>query len=136
MVSNRSEELFQGNCSHWCVGGECSACICHTDYIHFPAGCEPVIIELQRRGDELVTDVGAIAAAVERLGADAIVAVMTTTSCFAPRACDDVVSVAKLCDASKIPHVINHAYGLQVGTRAEFHCSLFLKLRDPLSIFQ
>jgi O-phospho-L-seryl-tRNASec:L-selenocysteinyl-tRNA synthase len=63
------------------------------------AGCEPVIIELVKREgeDELRTDVGAIEEAVRRLGPDACVAVITTTSCFAPRACDDVSAIAKIC---------------------------------------
>ena len=39
--------------------------------------------------------------------------VVTTTSCFAPRAPDDVVAVAKLCQAAGVPHVINNAYGIQ-----------------------
>ncbi len=34
-------------------------------------------------------------------------------SCFAPRASDDVVGVAKLCKGAGIPHVINNAYGVQ-----------------------
>jgi O-phospho-L-seryl-tRNASec:L-selenocysteinyl-tRNA synthase len=46
--------------------------------------------------DELRTDVDAILAAIRRLGAANIVCVMTTTTCFAPRAPDDVVAVAKL----------------------------------------
>jgi hypothetical protein len=29
------------------------------------------------------------------------------------RACDDVVSVAKLCAAAGVPHLINNAYGVQ-----------------------
>lgn len=74
-----------------------------------------MVVELLRKGDELVTDVAAVRAAVERLGAGAVVAVVTTTSCFAPRACDDVVAVAQLCAESGVPHVINHAYGLQAS---------------------
>ena len=45
--------------------------------------------------------------------ADEIACVLTTTSCFAPRACDDVEGVAALCRAHGIPHVINNAYGVQ-----------------------
>ena len=63
----------------------------------------------------MVTDVAAIAAAIERYGAASIVAVMSTTSCFAPRACDDVVGIAQLCSATGVPHLVNHAYGLQAS---------------------
>lgn len=82
---------------------------------HLKTGCEPIVIELVRRGDEMVTDVAAIAAAIERYGAASIVAVMSTTSCFAPRACDDVVGIAQLCSATGVPHLVNHAYGLQAS---------------------
>jgi len=49
------------------------------------ANLEPVVVELLSQGDELVTDVEGIRAAVMRLGADSVAAVVTTTSCFAPR---------------------------------------------------
>ena len=77
------------------------------------ANLAPVVIELRRDGDQLVTDLDAIAAALARLGPRAVAAVVTTTSCFAPRASDDVVGAAKLCAAAGVPHVVNHAYGVQ-----------------------
>ena len=43
----------------------------------------------------------AIRREVERLGADAIACVVTTTSCFAPRAADDVVAGGALGEGSK-----------------------------------
>lgn len=43
-----------------------------------------------------------------------VACVVTTTSCFAPRAADDVVAVAKLCQAAGVAHIINNAYGVQV----------------------
>jgi O-phospho-L-seryl-tRNASec:L-selenocysteinyl-tRNA synthase len=49
------------------------------------AGLTPVVIQLKRVDDELTTNVEAMEEAVERLGAHNIVAIMTTTSCFAPR---------------------------------------------------
>jgi O-phospho-L-seryl-tRNASec:L-selenocysteinyl-tRNA synthase len=49
------------------------------------ANLVPVVIELLQQGDELVTDVAGIQAAVERLGPANVAAVVTTTSCFAPR---------------------------------------------------
>uniref|UniRef100_A0A0G4HB06 O-phosphoseryl-tRNA(Sec) selenium transferase n=1 Tax=Chromera velia CCMP2878 TaxID=1169474 RepID=A0A0G4HB06_9ALVE len=44
-----------------------------------------------------------------------ILAVVTTTSCFAPREPDDIVAVAALCKEFGVPHVVNNAYGLQCG---------------------
>ena len=52
------------------------------------AGLEPVVIENKMEGDELRTDVAAIREKVEELGADNILCIMTTTSCFAPRTPD------------------------------------------------
>jgi len=63
--------------------------------------------------DELRTDVAAIAAAIARLGADNVLCVVTTTSCFAPRAPDAAAEVAALCAGAGVGHVVNHAYGLQ-----------------------
>lgn len=51
-------------------------------------GLEPVVLENILEGDELRTDVEAMKAAIERLGAENIVCVLTTTSCFAPRVPD------------------------------------------------
>lgn len=45
---------------------------------------------------------------------DAALCVLTTTSCFAPRASDDVEAVARLCKHAGVPHIINNAYGVQV----------------------
>ena len=82
------------------------------------AGLTPVVIELSRGGadgEELRTDEAALRAALGRLPAGSVAAVVTTTSCFAPRAPDDVVAVARLCAEAGVPHVVNHAYGLQLG---------------------
>ncbi|KAF8065449.1 hypothetical protein HT031_003050 [Scenedesmus sp. PABB004] len=49
------------------------------------ANLVPVVVELRRQGDELVTDVAALRSAVEARGPAAVAAVVTTTSCFAPR---------------------------------------------------
>jgi O-phospho-L-seryl-tRNASec:L-selenocysteinyl-tRNA synthase len=43
------------------------------------------VVELIKAGDELVTDLAGIEAAIQRLGLERVAAVMTTTSCFAPR---------------------------------------------------
>ncbi|KAK7242199.1 selenium transferase [Aureococcus anophagefferens] len=78
-------------------------------------------------GDELLTDLPALEARLDALGDD-VLAVVTTTSCFAPRApgqetsdssslqherADDVAAVARLCAAREVAHVVNNAYGVQ-----------------------
>lgn len=39
--------------------------------------------------------------------------VLTTTSCFAPRAPDRLLEVSELCARFDVPHLVNNAYGLQ-----------------------
>ncbi|XP_049859795.1 O-phosphoseryl-tRNA(Sec) selenium transferase isoform X1 [Schistocerca gregaria] len=77
------------------------------------AGLQPIIIETITSGDELRTDLTAMEHQIATLGAENISCIMTTTSCFAPRASDSVEQVAVLCSRYNIPHVINNAYGLQ-----------------------
>lgn len=77
------------------------------------AGLEAVIIPCQVQRQALHTDIDMISKKIEELGADNILCLYTTTSCFAPRNCDDIVEVAKFSRESDIPHLINNAYGLQ-----------------------
>lgn len=69
------------------------------------AGLIPVVVDCQLAAgsDELTTDLDAVSSAVQRLGPDAVLCVLTTTSCFAPRAADDVVAVARLCAQQGAP---------------------------------
>nr|CAD7456595.1 unnamed protein product [Timema tahoe] len=77
------------------------------------AGLQPVIIETVMAGDELRTDLTAVEQQIVTLGSENIVCVLTTTSCFAPRASDSVEQVAVICGRYNVPHIINNAYGLQ-----------------------
>ncbi|GFR47964.1 hypothetical protein Agub_g9769, partial [Astrephomene gubernaculifera] len=77
------------------------------------AGLRPHVLPLRKQGDELKLDVQDLSDAVASLGSERILAIVSTTSCFAPRAPDDVVAVARLCAAVDIPHVVNNAYGVQ-----------------------
>jgi O-phospho-L-seryl-tRNASec:L-selenocysteinyl-tRNA synthase len=54
------------------------------------------VIENTLEGDELRTDVAAVQDKVHQLGAENILCVLTTTSCFAPRAPDRLDSWAIL----------------------------------------
>jgi len=51
------------------------------------------VLENKLEGDELRTDIEAMRAAIDRLGAENIACIMTTTSCFAPRVPDRLYSV-------------------------------------------
>ncbi|XP_017082278.1 O-phosphoseryl-tRNA(Sec) selenium transferase [Drosophila eugracilis] len=77
------------------------------------AGLEPVIIPCKVIGESLHTDINAFQEKVESLGAESILCLYTTTSCFAPRNSDDIVEVSKLSQKWQIPHLVNNAYGLQ-----------------------
>lgn len=77
------------------------------------AGFESVVIENKLEGDELRTDIEAVSAKINELGADDILAVFSTTSCFAPRVPERLEELAKICQEKGIPHVINNAYGVQ-----------------------
>eukprot|EP00931_Biecheleriopsis_adriatica_P033629 TRINITY_DN19510_c0_g1_i1.p1 TRINITY_DN19510_c0_g1~~TRINITY_DN19510_c0_g1_i1.p1 ORF type:complete len:514 (-),score=96.18 TRINITY_DN19510_c0_g1_i1:190-1731(-) len=79
------------------------------------AGLSPIVVELKpiEGTDAIGTDVEGIRAAVEKVGADQVLCICTTTSTFAPRVPDFVDEVAVLAEKLKVPHVINNAYGLQ-----------------------
>eukprot|EP00049_Salpingoeca_infusionum_P001152 m.45598 g.45598 ORF g.45598 m.45598 type:complete len:507 (-) comp10891_c1_seq1:3571-5091(-) len=79
------------------------------------AGYTPLIVEQRLNGDQLETDMAAMQRVLKETPNESIACVITTTSCFAPRAADDVVSVSLLCKEHGIPHVINNAYGVQIG---------------------
>ena len=81
------------------------------------SGFEVKVIQNRTDGSELRTDLAGIEEAVSHFGVENIFGVVTTTSCFAPRGCDAVEEVAKICDKYGIIHVVNNAYGLQVGRK-------------------
>ncbi len=89
----------------------------------YTAGCTAHVISNRMEGDNVVTDLDGLAAAIAQVGAENVLAVISTTSCFAPRRPDDVKGVAKLCKEAQIPHVVNHAYGLQDSQTNKMLCS-------------
>lgn len=76
------------------------------------AGLECVLVPTKLNGDQVETDVETLQNLLI-LHRDSILAVITTTSCFAPRIPDKVDEVAKLCSKHDVFHLINNAYGLQ-----------------------
>ncbi|XP_076166175.1 sec synthetase isoform X2 [Ptiloglossa arizonensis] len=78
----------------------------------FTAGLAPIVIETKIVGDEVKTDMQRLESQMAALG-ESVACVLTTTSCFAPRASDSIDSIAALCTQYNIPHLVNNAYGLQ-----------------------
>ena len=76
-------------------------------------GYKAVVIENILDHEQLHTDLTAIEDRIHELGADSILCIMSTTSCFAPRAVDNVEGIARLCATYSIPHLVNNAYGVQ-----------------------
>lgn len=58
-----------------------------TAFDHIP-GFEPVVVENVLEGDELRTNLEAVEQKIQELGAENILCVHSTTSCFAPRVPD------------------------------------------------
>ncbi|XP_019711749.1 O-phosphoseryl-tRNA(Sec) selenium transferase [Hippocampus comes] len=77
------------------------------------AGFVPVVVENVLEGDELRTDVDAVERKICELGAESVLCVHSTTSCFAPRVPDRLEELATLCAKYDIPHIVNNAYGVQ-----------------------
>lgn len=76
------------------------------------AGLICVVVPTLLDGDRVTTDVKAMEDMLLQQK-DQVLAVITTTSCFAPRIPDKVDEVAKLCQTHDVYHLINNAYGLQ-----------------------
>jgi len=74
----------------------------------FTAGFIPIVIENILIGDELTTNLPKIIETIEKYGHDEILCIISTTSCFAPRACDNVEEISKICKKYEIGHIINN----------------------------
>lgn len=57
-----------------------------------------------------VADLNELRKKISEIGSDKILCVLSTTSCFAPRARDNVEEIAQICQKNNIGHVINNAY--------------------------
>lgn len=78
------------------------------------AGLIPIIIQpvLDENGS-LVTNIKEFENKINELGVDNILSIFSTTSCFAPRQCDDIIQLSELSKKYNLYHVVNNAYGLQ-----------------------
>ncbi len=81
-------------------------------------GFIPVVVPNTTIGDYSVgTDIEALISHILMDGGvDTVLAVVTTSSCFAPREPDMLDTVAKLCKDFDVPHVVNNAYGVQCSS--------------------
>jgi O-phospho-L-seryl-tRNASec:L-selenocysteinyl-tRNA synthase len=61
----------------------------------------------------MTTDIDGMARRITEVGSDRVVAILSTTSCFAPRQPDRIDEISRICKEHNIPHVVNNAYGLQ-----------------------
>merc|ERR1712129_103469 len=66
-----------------------------------------------QNGDELNTNLKQIKQQISQINAENILCILSTTSCFAPRAPDNIIEIGKICKAFDIYHVVNNAYGVQ-----------------------
>lgn len=84
----------------------CLKCIITANLIAVPI--EGVVVN-----DEIQTNLELIKKKIEDLGAENILTILSTTSCFAPRVPDKVKEISIICKEFNIFHVVNNAYGLQ-----------------------
>ncbi|CAF1179969.1 unnamed protein product [Adineta steineri] len=77
------------------------------------ANLEPIIIEQIENNNYLQTNIDEFEKQIQQLNPNDICCIISTTSCFAPRAIDNIQSLSNLCKTYSIPHLINNAYGLQ-----------------------
>lgn len=77
------------------------------------AGLIPIVVENKLDGMSVCSDLTLLLKEIIRIGAENILCVLSTSSCFAPRSCDNLAEIASLCKLHGISHVVNNAYGLQ-----------------------
>ena len=81
-----------------------------------PIIINPIIINNDNNNKEndfeLKTDIESFKSKIEKLGVDNILCIFSTTSCFAPRAYDDIIKLSEICKEKNIFHVVNNAYGI------------------------
>lgn len=76
-------------------------------------GLIPIIVEPILVNDTLKTDIKEMEKKILEIGVQNICCVISTTSCFAPRNCDEIEILSQICKQYDVNHLINNAYGLQ-----------------------
>ena len=79
------------------------------------AGFTPIIVQpvICPKTESYATDIDTFEQQISVLGSENILCIFSTSSCFAPRNCDNLSSLAVLAKRYNIPHLVNNAYGLQ-----------------------
>ena len=83
------------------------------------SGYDVFVVEPILEGDELVSNLYSLEKELQGNDCKNIAAIVSSTSCFAPRASDDVEAIAKLCQKYNVAHIINNAYGVQSRQRSD-----------------
>ena len=96
----------------------CLKCVQAAGFVPFPIALRSVTAARPDGGPPQPTgfwrvDAADVEAAIRQIGAENVVCVLSTTSCFAPRVPDDPLPISRVCSALDVPYVINNAYGLQ-----------------------
>lgn len=76
-------------------------------------GLTPIIVDPLIVNGSLKTNVKEIERKIQEIGEENMCCVISTTSCFAPRNCDEIESIAQICKEYNVNHLVNNAYGLQ-----------------------
>lgn len=92
-------------------------------------GLTPIVVDPVLQDNVLVTDSTRIQEILSSEQGQDILAVITTTSCFAPRQPDRIDIVAELCNTFNVFHLVNNAYGLQCTKISKLIDRAFLKGR-------
>jgi len=77
----------------------------------FSANLIPLVSENIQEGDEVRTNLPQIEEIIAKTGAENILAIVSTSSCFAPRVPDKLEEIGALCKQHNIFHVVNNVYG-------------------------
>ena len=80
------------------------------------AGLTPVVVENCLEGDQLRTDIAGVEREIGRIGPERVLCILSTTSCFAPRAHDKLEELAVLAAKHDVGHIVNNAYGVMSRT--------------------
>ena len=87
------------------------------------------VIEPKITDKGAVTDIELIENKISELGAENVLAIHTTISCFAPRQPDTIEAISKLSETHNIPHIINGAYFLQSKKSINLGTGVKMKLQ-------
>ena len=77
------------------------------------AGFIPIIVDNKLEGYQIVGNLDCLREKMKFYDPEEILCVVSCSSCFAPRAFDDLVQIGAICKEYNVHHVVNNAYGVQ-----------------------